>query len=793
MDRGFSTALILAFISFVMLPFAAVAELEEIVVTAEKRDSTVQDTPLAISAFAEEMRDDLGILGAEDIANYTPGMTYNGTPNQIFIRGVGRTTNALGSEPGVAIYRDGIYTNEAASVSDNTFFVERIEVLRGPQGTLYGRNAIGGAAAVHSKRPTDEFDTQIRLGAYNYGGHVASVAVSGPLSDTFRGRLSYEIQGNDGMYDNIAGDDQRDGDFTRWEAQFEWDVTERLSMWLAYQEYEWDENAGGSVLISPYNTTSPAGLIGDFNTDFQQLVPNPQLGYTTPNPGADDPWEVNLNDAGYHETEGDRLTVHVTYDWEAWQLKYIYGYNDYEFNWLQDFDRTARTDIRYLTDIKQYEDYNQHELQLVSNLGGKVEFIFGLFNWQSENWQPFDLRSPTNPVLQTPVWVDASFAVCGCIIDAPPNPDGIYYYQLGDLETDSSAAYAQMDYWFNDQWHMALGVRYSDDEKEGYEEQRIIFDGQGVYSFIFNNVLPLQWLNVNTPTPGPQARIAWDLLNGTASASHEDDWSSTDWSFGLDYRPDDNTMYYTKISTGYKAGGFRLGALQPNPTVGEESILAYEFGFKKAWDSMELNTAVYFYDYEDMQVPVDAILNGVNNTVFLNAEEATQWGVEMDMRWAATERLTVYSTYSYMDTEIDSMGVPVIDTTDPAPVPSDLSGNELIKSPEHKFTVNLDYRWEALGGEMIFVTSYVYTDEQFSTIFNNDNTMVPDSERTDFRLTYRANERDLRISAYVRNAFDEEIIESLERRSWYFNQQLTASIQAPRTYGIEVQFGIGSR
>ncbi|MBO6703926.1 MAG: TonB-dependent receptor [Pseudomonadales bacterium] len=786
------TKRLLAFLGFVMLPFSAVAELEEIVVTAEKRESTIQDTPLSISAFDDEMRDDLGIAGAADIANYTPGMTYNASPNRIFIRGIGRVDNSLGSEPGVAIYRDGIYTNEAASVSDNTFFAERIEVLRGPQGTLYGRNAIGGAANVHSKRPSEKFDVQVRLGAYNYGGTVMSAHVSGPLADAFRYKLAYEVQKNDGWVDNIAGDDQNQNDFSRSELQIEWDITEKLSVWMAYQDYHWDdENPGGTVMISPYNTTSPGAPIGDFNTDFQQLVPNPQLGGTTPNPNVDDLWEVNYDDSGYHNTEGDRLTVHITYDWEQWQLKYVYGYNDYEFDYEKDYDRTANPDIRYLNYIGQYEDYEQHELQLISNLGGNVEFIFGLFNWQSDNFQPFTLYSPTNPVLQTPVWVDPVFAVCGCVVDAPPNPQGIFYHQAGQLDTDSSAAYAQMDYYFNDKWHMALGVRYSDDEKEGYEEQRIIFDGQGTYAFIFNFLLPLQWFNVNTPTPGPQARIAWDFSNGLVTATHEDEWSSTDWSLGLDYRPDDTTMYYGKVSSGYKAGGFRLGSLQANQGVDEESVIAYELGYKKAWENLELNAAAYYYDYEDMQVPVNAIINGVDNLLFQNAEEASQWGFEVDMRWAATDNLTVYSTYTHMDTEIDSMGFDVVDTTEFAPVASDLSGNELIKSPEHKFTLNLDYRWSMFEGEMIFVTSYVYTDEQYSSIFNRESTQVPDFERTDFRLTYRANDRDLRISAYVRNAFDEEIIESMTRSSWYFNQQLSASIQPPRTYGIEVQFGIG--
>jgi len=135
------------------------------------------------------------------------------------------------------------------------------------------------------------------------------------------------------------------------------------------------------------------------------------------------------------------------------------------------------------------------------------------------------------------------------------------------------------------------------------------------------------------------------------------------------------------------------------------------------------------------------------------------------------------------------MGRDVFDTTEVIPVGSDLSGNELIKSPPHKLTLNLDYAWQLKSGELKFVTSYVYTDEQWSSIFNRGNTQVPSFRRTDFRLTYRNNDRDLRVSAYIRNAFDEDIIESISRTSHYFNQQRTASLQPPRTVGIEIEYG----
>ena len=763
-------------------------ELEEIVVTAEKRESAVNDTPIAISAFSADLMDDLGITTAPDIANYTPGMTYNADPNRIFIRGIGRVENALGSEPGVAIYRDGIYTSEASSISDHSFFLDRIEVLRGPQGTLYGRNAIGGAANVVSKRPTDSFKGEARLGAYNYGGQQLAVSASGPITDKVRFRAAMERAKNDGWIENAAGGDQNDLDFLRWEIQLDIDITDNLNIWMLYSDYEWDQNRQGEVMISPYNTTSPGGPVGDFSADFQQLVPNAQLGYTKENPAVRDIHKTNKNFTGFLTNVGDLFTTHVTYQAKKWSLKYLYGTNGYEWDTQNDFDETDREDLQYIELIGQHQDYDQHELQLVSNLGGNVEYVFGLFSYHDENWQPYTLFSPTNPVLKTPVWADYGGTICFCIVDSPANPEGIYYDQTGRLESDSFAAYGQIDFYPQDKWHVSVGVRYSKDEKDAYEDQRIVFDGQGTYAF-FANILGMFWFNAATPVPGPQDRIAWDFTNGPVSMDYQKEWTNTSGSLGVDYAPDQDSLYYAKVSTGYKAGGFRLGSLQPNPDVEEETVLAWEFGAKRTFNNnLHVNAAAYFYDYENMQVPVNSINNGVNTLLFQNADEAKQWGMEFDAQWIASENLTLFATYTYMNTEIESMGKEVFDTTEPLPVGSDLSGNELIKAPPHKFTINGHYTWYLSNAELGFVASHVFTDNQNSSIFNRANTEVPSFNRTDFRLNYNRLDNDVRVSLYVRNAFDEDIIESIRRSSHFFNQQRKASIQPPRTFGVEVNF-----
>ena len=774
------------------IPFAMAENdqpaLEEVLVTAEKREASIQDVPIAVSAFQREMQDDLGIAGTTDIANLTPSMTYTSNPNRIFIRGVGRVENSLGSEPGVAIYQDGIYSNEVGAVPDSTFFLDRIEVLRGPQGTLYGRNAIGGAASIYSRKPTQDFQGEVRLGAYSFGGQQLGLALSGPINEKVRYRIAAESDNNDGWTENIAGDDVNDKGITRWEAQLDVDFTDELNVWIKYEDYDWDQNRTGDVMISPYNTESPGPLIGDFSSDFEQLLPNPQLGYTEENPGVNDIHKVNWDEPGKNTLVGYRATAHVTYDFDKARLKYIYGYSDSEWDYLGDVDQTSRSDNRELGILAQYEKYEQHEIQLISNLGGNIEYILGLFSWESENFQPLAIQAPDSAMHETPVFADPAGAVCYCVLDAPANPDRYAYYQSGDLDTDAKAAYGQLDFTPNDKWHVSLGVRYSEDKKEGVEKQRIIFDGQGTYAFMFQHILGMAWNNVATPTPGPQARIAWDFYGGEAMASHKNDWSSTDWSLGVDYKPTDNRMIYGKVSTGYKSGGYRLGSLQADPAVDEETVVAWELGMKNQFDRAIVNLAAYYYDYEDMQVPVDAYINGISNRLFENAEKANQFGIEADLQWLVSDAFTVYATYSYMDTEIETMGSEVFDSTAQFPVLSDLAGNELIGAPKHQYSLIGDYTWNLSSGSLKLVASYFYRDEQWSSIFNREDTQVPSFERSDLRLTYRNNADSLRVSAYVRNVFDEDIYENITRDSFYENNQLSASVQPPRISGIEVNY-----
>ena len=212
-----------------------VKKLDQVTVTAVKREQDLNDVPVSVTAYTADIRQELALETLSDFARFTPSLAFSAGDDRVFIRGVGRQTNTNGSDPGIATYSDGIYDSSTSAVSRSDFFVERVEVLRGPQGTLYGRNSIGGAINVISKRPTDEFSADARFTVGNFDTKAVEASISGALSQRVRAKLggSYRNQ-DEGYFDNVAGGPSEAGanESSYLELQLDADVTDTLSVWF---------------------------------------------------------------------------------------------------------------------------------------------------------------------------------------------------------------------------------------------------------------------------------------------------------------------------------------------------------------------------------------------------------------------------------------------------------------------------------------------------------------------------------------------------------------------------------
>lgn len=795
---------------------SAFAQIEEIIITAEKRESNVQDTAIAISAFSDGMMDDLGIAGATDIANFTPGMSFNnGTySNRINIRGIGRLTNELGSDPGVAIYEDGFYTSESGAMGAPPMNVLRYEVLRGPQGTLYGRNAMGGAVNIISKRPTEEFEGEARFNFGNIGAASGAVSLSGPLTEKIGYRVLFNRTIRDGFVKNLSGEDLGNLDDSYIQAQLNFAITDRTNLWIKYGSSSWNRRSGPAwpgLTLDPFDQTGATfgGVTPGQPFYYGTLNPNPWLDGDV-NPTAKDLHTVDYDYDGYLTLDDHyNLVTELTHDFGAMTFKYIGGWSAYDWQTSTDWDQTSDPDEQYFVYIQEDKKWSSHDFQLASNDNESINWLIGYYMFEEEIYQPFHQMDPYNEVIRHPI--QGLDPITFLPIQPLTNPDGTVYLQEGDLESEAWAIYGQVDFQVNDQLHLSGGLRYSHDEKTGIEHSEWAwqdlprFDnpdfglpGEPEFLSEFGTYCWGDPVALTDPWTG---QCTYFADNGIVTQSES--WDATTFRIEADYDVNENVMVYAHVGTGYKSGGFKLGNLfsvlsdpdgagplpgLPEDIVDAEKVVAYEVGYKGILnDVLRLNLAAYLYDYTDFQVPI-SVFAEIYHTIFINAQEAESYGFEAEALWQATDNLSFIAVYSNQNTEITKMDPQEDALGVGGPALKPVVGNELLMSPNHTFTVNAMYEWDRDSGHYSVSATHAYVGDQFMDLFNSANTTIKSSNRTDLRASWENPEGDIRLIGYVKNATDEDIIGDLTQTNWEHGNQQIGAPQLPRTYGLELHF-----
>ncbi|OYX46779.1 MAG: hypothetical protein B7Y90_14515 [Alphaproteobacteria bacterium 32-64-14] len=437
------------------------ANRDVVVVTANKREETVQDVAVAVTAVTSEMRDELGVNTITDLTNFTPGLSYTAANERVTLRGIGRVTNNFGAEPGVANYTDGVYQSFASIAGRDGLFIDRIEVLRGPQGTLYGRNSVGGAINIISKRPTDDFQGEFKIGAGNFGQKEVGFSLSDTiLEDWLRGRVvAYKEVRDEGVYYNHGTGDTEGYNINNWNAeiQLEGDIGDSFSWWTKYTSgrytqagppggrtgggsnapYNRNFNVGG-VLPSPTfaycNTNLEAGL---GCTPNASVISYTQSGSLTTNPRMIE-GNTDLNDSYPRIADlnnYDDFALEMVYEAPGFDIKYVGGYIFYRYRLTGDQDGTPVKSITYRgtpsalgtvnpsntgTTIRtiypdQTLDYNENraffsnELNFISTHDGPIQWIGGIYAYQENFRQPISTYLKNEPLASTTNWT-----VIGC-------------------------------------------------------------------------------------------------------------------------------------------------------------------------------------------------------------------------------------------------------------------------------------------------------------------------------------------------------------------------------------------
>ena len=762
----------------ISLPAPAQNVLEEVIVVAQKREENLQDTAIAITAVTGDMMDSLNIRNSSDYEAIVPSLSVRTSPSRLFIRGVGRVTNSLGTDPGIAVYLDEVYTAEFTVLSRATSLTtQRVDVLRGPQGTLFGRNTTGGAVSVTSLRPTDEFEHHVRATAGDYGRIDVGASSSGPITDDLRYRVYGYRNERDGYIDNKSGDDIWDENIWGAGAQLSWDVSDTVNIWLSYATDIRDNKTGsanqGGYLITPYRP--------DLRTETDGFLLSEAYQWDKKNPAVQDPYEVDMSDVLKAKDESNNKVIgNVTWDLDNLTVKYIGGYFDGNYEGRKgDIGFTSNPDNRVVEDVEEDSKSYSHEFQLISNTDSPLQWVGGLYYRHEKKDQPYTIRSIKADYLSYTV------PLVNFLGPLEPNLGNNWQYnQQTELEVDSYAAFADLNYSFNETWKLTAGLRYSYDEKTGEEEQYSVADPfatEGAYE----GLRPV-WDFLGYP----EDCCGW-LVDDPEERNRktDDDWDNVSGRLVLDYMYSDEAMLYASISTGYKSGGFRLGTLQPNASFDEEELLAYEIGYKGTFnDTLQVNAAAYYYDYSDMQVLVPRLTDqNLPVEEVINADSAEVKGFEVEAIWLATDNLTLMGNYSYIDGEYDDFCCAIDTIGAPELGEQDLSGNPLTQAPENKVFLNASYsvRTESWG-EFVPSASYSWVDDRQYDVFDTDVTRADDYYRVDALVTWYSPSQDIRVIASGRNLTDKQTWQSLSRLN--STGALTGQINEPRTWAIEVQY-----
>lgn len=749
--------------------------LEEIVVTAEKREANLQDTAIAVTALDAGMLERSNIEDSLDLQFAVPNLMV-GQNSNITLRGVGQSVLGGGADPAVS----SSFNSMPIAPAGENYDLERIEVLRGPQGTLFGRNTTGGVINTISAQPTETLSVDISAQVANFGSTRTKGAINLPISDSVYQRFAFNTVNRDGYTENSFNDsniDGRDELSVRSTTRFEFGETADATLVLQYFKEDSDRQSSTKVACKPDPTIGCAPDTGDtigYPADYASSIDAGLLGagilklnrYSAyPNPSDLREVSIDVNPEVKFEESYAGLEVNFSISDEL-SLTSATAYAKNHYNQFRDFDLAAAPnafnahpatptgELTYFFDgelqsrsdysptqrnIRDREEFSQ-EFRLASDYDGALNFLAGVSYTKSET---FFVGSSYLPGLHNTL--------------NPAFPFGLVnggFTNQSDLESESTAVFGEIYYDLSEDLTLTAGLRYTEDEKKSIA---------GVNS----------------------------LGDVVEFATGEGDWQEVTGKINLNWNVDvsftDETMVYATLSRGYKGGGLNPGNTFA-PTFDPEYIDAIEIGTKNTLldNRIQLNTAAFYYDYSDYQV--GGLIAG--SAANFNAEEVKVQGLELEGVYLITENLLVNASASFLDTEIEE-SAPLPNTSlgsvDGIPIFEDVTGNDLPNAPEMSFNLGLQYT-QAINEDLDlrYRVDYYWQDQYQGREF--DNYTYDSWGRTDLYLTLSETQGRWEVEAFVKNATDDDGITGGSAEASLVGLYRKLRLLDPRTYGVEFTY-----
>jgi iron complex outermembrane recepter protein len=806
-----SSFLLAAAISSAISTPTALAEtlaLEEIVVTAQKRAESLQDVPISVSAMSGDKLSETGIPSMEGVATYIPNFNIQQSTigDIVSIRGVQAGIMA-GFEQPIGTFVDGVYRGRGTQSRFAFLDVGMVEVLRGPQGTLFGKNTIGGALNITSAAPEEEFGGSLSV-TYEPEAEETRTSghITGALSDTVRGRLAFTVNEMDDGW--VANDYYGEGhNFEEWAVRtsFEWDASEETLVRFKYEQGDW-ENYGqpGAFVQSASPRTALLSLDGSSNTNyFEAINPAPDLGDTNKRTsiGNNSP-EIDFGSNSTMIGDSMEAAIQIDHSIDAGTITAIVAYNEYDFTRGLDADYGPQDGIGFF----DTEDFDQtsFEVRFASELGNGFEYIAGLY-WQeaslyADGLTSFNLNS--NGGVDTDSLSPLIAALTGAGADALADAGRWAYL---DQESETFAGFAQGTWDLTDTVRLTVGARYGEETKDAKQGVQLTDFGQ-------HSGLP-DWADGGLPAAVQEGTI-YALGEFTPHEFNDLKITEEDWTYSVnlqwDLTPD--VMVYANMSTGVKSGGFNsfsMSADEDEVAYEGEEIKGFELGAKMSLldGAAELNVALFDMQYDNMQA---AIFTGGTVFVVQNAGKSSIQGIEIDGRWRLTEEITLVGSYGYTDFEYDeydgaactrdqsdSLNAAADPVNNPPPGLStkgtdalgnqicgqDLAGGTNIATPEQSLSLSVEH--EKDFGPVYLRTSvdYNWQDDQFLA---GDNDPLSEQKAygiTNLTITLGSNDDTWAVSLMGRNIFDEEYA-FYQNDTPLFNNGYQATAGRPASYSI---------
>ncbi len=718
--------------------------LEEITVTARKREENLQDVAMAVSAMGQQEIEANYATDLRDLVYISPNTVLDHThqgPGGVaaaYIRGIGVSEVEKNFDPAVGVVVDGIFRGTMTGSIVRAIDLERAEVLRGPQGTLFGRNTIGGVINLVRRKPTMESGGKVRAGFGDYDTTLLDGIVNFGNGDTFGAKLSgsYRSQGEgyftnlntgrkDGQYDFTSGGINllfapSDGVEIEWTSlieRTEEDTNQLLNVGQPGQLF-----CDGFGWCSP-NTSTPVSQ--DRYAVLQAFISDA----TSPFPGIplDPAYPSMVAGLSPYDSDFDADTHQLEVRWDInddYRLDYIVGTWETEETLLYDCDGV--TDLLFHTDRPAEYEQLTNELRLTYDAGGNLAYTVGAYTWDSE----YDIR------LRSFI----GFVVPGVVLNLP---------QFTNQQSESWALFFEGDYSFADRWTLTLGGRWTEDDK-------------------------------STSQTG--------IVTATASA----DWSEFTPKVALKFQVNDTAMIYGLYSAGYRAGGFngRVDSVETATVPYDpETVDNYEIGYRSEWMGRRVvfNATLFYMDYEDKQEEIQqaSATSGTGQvTRVVNAATASIIGAELELTWLASDSFKVRANLGLLDAEYDDF---VVNTgTTMAPVLTDFSSLNIRRAPDVTASLVGNYEWELGQGSALLHAGARYLGKH-EVDFANKPELTNDSQiLIDASFSYNYN--NWYASVFGRNLTDEDgyQIGFDVAGLWSY-----AAPRPPRTWGVEVGLRFG--